>query len=231
MALATELKKDFKKLADTGRLGQGYLFFGHESALEKLGFARELANYLENKKWALSERILIDAQFTDTLKESGIDAMRSASQFLWQKPALSSRRTLVIDRADNLTLPAQNAILKISEEPPSHALIVLLVRNPESLLPALTSRFQKIYVHGENKRPDSKSAEIFLKAPVAKRKELLKEIVEDKAELENFITGLIVELRRDKIKNWKTLKEILNRWTLINQFNVNKKLQLEAALL
>lgn len=233
MAFATELKKDFKKLVDAGRLGHGYLLFGHESASEKLDFARELANYLENQIWALSERILIDAQFIDTLEESGIDSMRSASQFLWQKPALSSRRTLVIDRADNLTLPAQNAILKISEEPPPHALIILLVKNPDVLLPALQSRFQKIYVHGENKnkKPDSKSAEVFLKAPIAQRKELLKEIIENKAELENFVTGLIAELRRDKLKNWKTIKEILNRWTLINQFNVNKKLQLEAAMI
>lgn len=233
VALATELKRDFKKLADSGRLGHGYLLFGHESVLEKLGFARELANYLENKKWSPPERVLIDAQFTTTLEESGIDAMRSASQFLWQKPALSPRRTLVVDRADHLTLPAQNAILKISEEPPPHALIILLVKNPDVLLPALQSRFQKIYVHGEthNKKLDVKSAEIFLKSSQTKRKEMLKEIAAESQELENFVTGLIVELRRDKIKNWKTIKEILGRWTLMNQFNVNKKLQLEAAMI
>jgi radical SAM superfamily enzyme with C-terminal helix-hairpin-helix motif len=60
---------------------------------------------------------------------------------------------------------------------------------------------------------------------------MIKEVVEDKEDLENFVIGLIAELRKDKIKNWKIIKELLNRWTLINQFNVNKRLQLEAVLL
>ena len=239
MAFATELKKDFKRLADQGGLSHGYLFFGHESAPEKIAFAKELAGYLENKKWRLPEKVLIDAQFINAFEESGIDVVRNASQFLWQKPVLSPRRTLVIDNADNLTPAAQNAILKISEEPPAHALIILLLRNQEILLPALQSRFQKIYVHGKSQIPNPKSEtnskipniKTFLNSNLTRRKELIKEIVEGDEGLENFVAGLIAELRKDKIKNYQTLKELLKRWTLINQFNVNKRLQLETALL
>lgn len=233
MARISDLKKDFKRLADQNRLAHGYLLFGHESEKDKILFASELANYLENKKWEASNRVLIDAQILDTRNDAGIDLMRSASHFLWQKPAASQKRTLVINRADNLTLAAQNAILKISEEPPAHALIFLIVKSPDVLLPALQSRFQKIFFSGASGVRRQASGEIgkFLKATVAQKKEIIKEIVENKEDLENFVTGLIDELRKDKIKNWKILKELLNRWTLINQFNVNKRLQLEAALL
>lgn len=238
MAFVSELKKDFQKLVASGGLAQSYLLFGHESAEEKFLFARELANFLETKKWETSSRVLIDSSILDAQEEGGIDLVRSASQFLWQKPAISTKRTLVINKADNLTLPAQNAILKISEEPPAHALIFLIVKDPSILLPALISRFQKIYVHGESQISNSKfqinsNGQIpkFLKAGVARRKEIIKEIVEDKAELENFITELISELRKDTVKNWPVLKELLHRWALINQFNTNKRLQLEAALL
>jgi len=245
MASGTELNKDFKKLADSGQLGHGYLLFGHESAEEKFLFARELANFLETKKWEATNRVMMDASILDAQEEGGIDLVRSASHFLWQKPAVSQKRTLIIDKADNLTLPAQNAILKISEEPPPHALIILIVRDPEVLLPAVVSRFQKIYVRAQNNTNQriyanaaNESVKKFLSSALARRKEILKDLLEKisseilgEKDLEDFIAGLISELRKDKMKNWPVLKELLHRWTLINQFNVNKRLQLESALL
>lgn len=242
MASSAELKKDFQKLIANEGLAHGYIFFGHNSVMERSDLAQELANYLETKKWEKPNKILLDCQISKAGEyDGGIDAMRLASQFLWQKPVLSGKRTLIIEHADSLTDKAQNAILKISEEPPSHALILLLLKNPESLLPALTSRFQKIYIHSRNDdllAAVNPRAQRFLKSGTVQRKEILKNLLEDiseeileKKELDNFIAGLIAELHKNKEKNWLTLKELLHRWTLINQFNVNKRLQLEAALL
>lgn len=238
MANTIDLKKDFQKLIANGGLSHSYLFFGHESAEEKILFAKELANFLENKKWGVDPRPLNDAHFLNAAEDGGIDLVRSASQFLWQRPAISSKRTLVINDADRFTLPAQNAILKISEEPPAHALLLLLVKHYDGLLPALYSRFQKIYVHSErdtNTRMHTNDTNTltkqFLKAGSAQRKEIIKEVVEEGTGLENFVTGIITELRKDMANNWPALKELLYRWTLINQFNTNKRLQLEAALI
>mgnify|MGYP001566091016 FL=1 len=234
MASIAELKKDFKRLADRAALFHGYILFGHDSESEKTRLAQELANYLENKKWEVGDRILSDSFIIDARQEAGIDLVRSSQHFLWQKPAIAPNRTLVIDHADRLTLPAQNAILKIAEEPPTHALIILLVRDPEVLLPALVSRFQKIFVAGARKfdgdTETAKIAERFLKSSLAIRKEIIKEILEDEAGLENFVAALFVFLWRDKIKNYKVGKELLKRWVLIEQLNVNKRLQMEAAL-
>ncbi len=236
MATVAELEKRFKKMGDA--IAHSYIFFGHESAEEKITFAKKLANYFENKKWEINGRILLDAQILDARQEGGIDLVRSASRFLWQKPAVSSKRTLIVNNADDLTVPAQNAILKISEEPPAHALIMLLVKDPDVLLPAVTSRFQKIFFSKDSHLASriSHLGQEFLKAPAAKRKavlgDLLDEVKEsgDEGPLEDFIADLITELRRDKIKNQNTIKNLLARWALMKQFNLNKKLQLEAAL-
>ena len=65
--------------------------------------------------------------------------------FLSERPSASAYRTVIIDGADNLTDQAQNALLKVSEEPPAHGLLILIVDNPENLLPTLQSRFHKVY--------------------------------------------------------------------------------------
>ena len=235
MAFAAELKKDLKRLADRVALFHGYILFGHDSGAEKSQLARELANYLENKKWAIGDRVLSDCFIIDARQEAGIELVRSSQHFLWQKPAVSPNRTLIIDHADRLTLPAQNAILKIAEEPPANALIILLVRDPETLLPALVSGFQKIFVAGARKlNSDAETEKIagrFLKSSPAGRKEMIKEILDSEVGLENFVTALLAHLWRDKSKNYKVCKELLERWVLIEQFNVNKRLQLEAALI
>ncbi|MEK9186042.1 MAG: hypothetical protein AAB885_00460 [Patescibacteria group bacterium] len=238
MAVIAELKKDFKKLADKNSLFHGYLFFGEGSG-EAVNFAKEFINYLESKKW----REKPDAVLLDSLILSGfgIDNVRQGIAFLWQKPIRSARKTLIVPDADSLTDEAQNAILKTVEEPPSHALIILIAKNEEVLLPTLVSRLQKIYVHGKSEilnqgietNPRLKE---FFGSSVSRRKEIIKELVDQVKEtgedkiLEEFIAGLISELRRDIIKNWKAIKEVLHRWSMIKRYNTNKRLQLETML-
>ena len=239
MAFIPELQKDFTRLIDSGKLSHGYLFFGDVTE-ERIRFTRELANYLENKKWQEPEKVLFDTSFLGET-EIGIDEARDIAHFLWQKPVKSPRRTLVIEQSGGLTAHAQNAILKIAEEPPEHGLIILAVKSPEVLLPPLVSRFQKIYFSssGDAQSRKSESAEKFaiqlLRAPTPKeRTETIKLILEatdtEKNLLDDIIYVLMRELRKEPIKNWRVIKELLKRWTLMNQFNVNRKLQLEAAL-
>ena len=137
-----DLIRDFKQLVKAGKLAQGYIFFG-EPQVGKFYFARHLAYLLETGEFELAVRPLQGAMILKNA--SGIDAMREIKNFLWQKPVDSAKRTVVINDADNLTPQAQNAILKIAEEPPEHALVILIISQLENLLPAILSRFQKIY--------------------------------------------------------------------------------------
>ncbi len=137
---------NFKRLADKNELSHGYMFFG-EPQVGKATFAKHLANYLEFGEFEESAKFSGESfiVFPDESRSIGIDKARDIKRFLSEKPANSKFRTVIIDDADALTPQAQNAILKIAEEPPSHALIILIIANPDSILPTLQSRFQKIY--------------------------------------------------------------------------------------
>ena len=90
----------------------------------------------------LASMKLLDPNVKDSI---GIDAAREIKHFLWQKPNASSRRTLIIDEAELLTNEAQNALLKITEEPPASSLLILVTSDAESILPTITSRLPRIH--------------------------------------------------------------------------------------
>ncbi len=136
------LVKNFQQLIKRKRLAHGYIFFG-EPQVGKFYFAKHLANFLETGKFEISSRVLQDALILENA--TGIEAMRELKNFLWQKPAVSPTRTIIIDNAGHLTPEAQNAILKITEEPPASSLLILITDQLENLIPTLLSRFQKIY--------------------------------------------------------------------------------------
>ncbi len=142
-----ELLKLFVGMADNKTLFQSYIFFG-EIGVGKFTFADYLANYLEFGSFSKptiprSETMILTVSGG---KESiGIDAIRDAKYFLSKQPSASAYRTVIVDGADNLTDQAQNALLKISEEPPAHGLLILITANLDNLLPTLQSRFHKIY--------------------------------------------------------------------------------------
>ena len=148
------LVKDFKKLTDDKRLSHAYLFFG-EPQVGKFLFAKSLAHYIESKKFDdtgdnLLETLIVDfSQNNDLLvsnKESiGIDAVRNIERFLYRTAVSSSYRVAIIRDAEWLTDQAQNALLKVLEEPPKNGLIIIIARDKAVFLPTVASRLQAIY--------------------------------------------------------------------------------------
>ena len=94
-----------------------------------------------------------------------IDTIRDAKNFLLMKPALSKRKYVIIHNAQALRQEAANTLLKILEEPPEYAVIILTAENIFQLLPTIVSRcmtvrFQKYtgeqvneYLAGQIKDP------------------------------------------------------------------------------
>lgn len=150
------IEKSFKKLIKDGNLSHGYIFYG-EPQVGKYAFAKSLANYIEKGEFEAPTHILSEALFLEPVKGDsaeasiGIDAIRDLKNFLFEKPVNSKMRVAVINDAHLMTDQAQNAILKIAEEPPEHALLILIVSNLESLIRTVLSRFQKIYFGGISK--------------------------------------------------------------------------------
>lgn len=71
----------------------------------------------------------------------GVDDIRTQlNGDIMIKPYQSERKVYIIDEAEKMTEGAQNALLKTIEEPPSYAVILLLVNNVTALLPTILSR-------------------------------------------------------------------------------------------
>lgn len=98
--------------------------------------------------WNHSDILFIDKNFQATLlREKAeaqtamkIDSVRAADKFLSLKPVEARRRMVVIDQAHELTDEAANALLKVLEEPPYNAQIVLLALNEKALPSTVLSR-------------------------------------------------------------------------------------------
>ncbi len=69
-----------------------------------------------------------------------IDQIRQAQEFISIRPLEAPRRVLIVDEAENMNEPTQNAFLKTLEEPPSTAMVFLITMNPDRLLPTVRSR-------------------------------------------------------------------------------------------
>ncbi|MDR1732136.1 MAG: hypothetical protein LBR61_08590 [Synergistaceae bacterium] len=72
-------------------------------------------------------------------KAAGIDACRALIQELPLKPVTAKRRLGVLPSAEKLLPAAANSLLKITEEPPSHACILFIMEG-DDFLPTLRSR-------------------------------------------------------------------------------------------
>ena len=78
-----------------------------------------------------------------TLTIDTVRRLRSSAALL---PLESDRRILIIDDAEALLEPAQQALLKTLEEPPHRVIFLLLADEPEALLETVRSRCNEISV-------------------------------------------------------------------------------------
>lgn len=73
-----------------------------------------------------------------------IEQIREMQERIIYKPLDGQRRMILIDPADKLNAAAANGLLKVLEEPPPHAVLILISGKPFSLPQTVLSRCQKI---------------------------------------------------------------------------------------
>lgn len=154
------LLQPFIQHAQANTLHHALLFYGPEK-LGKLASAKWFAQYLlctnknpncycgECKSCYSFKRSLesIDNMHPDCfcLGEDedvsvSIDEIREIIHFLSLTPHYGQKKVVIINRADKLNRAAQNALLKILEEPPSYGSFILVAENTKLLLPTILSR-------------------------------------------------------------------------------------------
>ena len=72
-----------------------------------------------------------------------IDQVRELQQVIYQTPQRAKQRFIVIDPADRMNVASANALLKILEEPPSHAHFLLIAEQVGRLPATILSRCQR----------------------------------------------------------------------------------------
>jgi DNA polymerase-3 subunit delta' len=73
-----------------------------------------------------------------------VDQARAAIERTAYRPFEGRRRVVIVDQADAMEAPAQNALLKTLEEPPATSTFVLVTGRPDLLLPTVRSRCQRV---------------------------------------------------------------------------------------
>ena len=73
-----------------------------------------------------------------------IDQIRSLRDTLGLKPYEARRRVAILEKAQKMTIPAFNALLKVLEEPPERTTMILIANKSSDLLPTIVSRCQQI---------------------------------------------------------------------------------------
>lgn len=90
-----------------------------------------------------------DMVYSETDPNTGvlrIEELRSVMNRLALKPFEGHFRIAILRDFDRAQPRAQDALLKTLEEPPPHALLILLAQSFEALLPTITSRAQRLHL-------------------------------------------------------------------------------------
>ncbi len=152
-----ELKDGLYTALRQGRLAHAFLLFGPEGS-GRHTLVREIASALNCERrseklpchnCSACRRIAAD-QFPDLSylcraedkATIGVDQVRAMREDMFLSPTESDAKIYVIEHAESLTVQAQNALLKVLEEPPGRVRVFLLTDSLSPILTTIKSRTQ-----------------------------------------------------------------------------------------
>ena len=193
-------------------------------------FADVLAELKEFLEGELSFKVKANPDFwLGEFNTFGIDDGRNIKKIQSRTAAEGDKKIFII-AANFITREAQNALLKMFEEPTSGTHFFIITTNTNQILPTLKSRCQLICPSSKlGQSPSLELGQNFLKATKAKRLELLKSIIEakDKQLAIEFLNGLEQELAKDVKKNQFALEEIQKARSYLGDRGSSVKMLLE----
>lgn len=73
-----------------------------------------------------------------------IDKIRELKNNIFFQPLENNKKVYLINEAEKMTIEAANSLLKVLEEPPEYAILILITAFPDTVLPTILSRCCKI---------------------------------------------------------------------------------------
>lgn len=233
------------RFLEKGISNHAFLFSGPQHVGKHM-LARQFAASLIARKTTLHEEALPADIVADLLsvspiieekkgivkqKDISIGQIRDVQSALALFPYKGAYKVLIIDSADRMTVGAQNALLKLLEEPNPTSLIMLVAHDVNKILPTIRSRCQNLafslVTDEDMKRISPKSTSAHVQFATG-RPGILHEILADEekflqrqnaaAQLKTFFSGSLVEkfaLAEHMGKDTMAAIDQLSLWTWI----------------
>lgn len=135
-----EVKQRLESSVLSGKVSHAYIFAG-KRGVGKTTMAKAFADVLTDG--SVADVIVVTNEHYGIESKSDIvavDTIRAASGDMYMKPYLADKRVFIIPNAEKMNAQAQNALLKIFEEPPAYCVIILITQNDNMLLQTIRSR-------------------------------------------------------------------------------------------
>jgi DNA polymerase-3 subunit gamma/tau len=148
--------RTLKNAVKLGRIAHAYLFcgprgVGKTSAARILAKAVNCPNVVDGEPCgtcetcrSIQEGREIDVLELDAASNRGIDQIRDIREKVGLAPASLRTKFYILDEAHMITPDAFNALLKTLEEPPPHAIFVLVTTDPQKVPATIVSRCQQL---------------------------------------------------------------------------------------
>lgn len=135
-----DIKKRLETSIKNNKVSHAYIFSG-KRGVGKTTLALSFADVLTGKNGV--DVTVVTNELYDVKSKTdavSVDAIRSACADMYVKPYSAEKRVFIIPNAEKMTPQAQNALLKVFEEPPLYCVIILITKNDNMLLQTIRSR-------------------------------------------------------------------------------------------
>lgn len=176
----------------------------------------------------------------------GIEDVRNFQKQMYLSPIRGTTKAMVMYHSQNLTTEAQNALLKVLEEPPNNTIIILTTTSRDALLPTVLSRCHIITIDNkETQDAENASDKLILELATAgtmKRLKIAQDLSIAKEEavktIEQLLLGYHKKLQEPSNQrineiatNAKIITSLQKTHTILSTTNTNLRLAVENLLL
>jgi len=161
-----------------------------------------------------------DIEIKEFEKALGIEDVRNIQKTIFLKPFKGEKKSTIVVLKNSATVDAQNAMLKLLEEPPLSSVIILITDNYYSFLPTILSRVKIIEIKEEVEINNAAINQILELDGEGERLLLAAQISEEKKEALNFLENAVLGAREKMIENLDNKEEALRIRRMIHKIEL-----------
>ena len=196
-----------QKHLDKNNLHHAYLIEGGRDEV-----TREIFEFLEGMNFKTSGNSDLAHIAVDSFK---IEDARNLKSFAGEKAMTNGKKIFVVS-ANNFLLEAQNAMLKLFEEPIENTHFFLIVPETGSLLETFVSRFYLIRHKSDlvARQDLTIEAEKFIKMPLRNRLEYIKNFLAESEDVDEDVGEVVLESTRARAQKFLNSIEVALHLTM-----------------